>query len=597
MANPPFMTPKGGIRPHNRFSIKAKRSEVLFVDYIAEHLNPHGRAGVIVPEGVIFQSQTSYKKLRRMLVENYLWAVVSLPAGVFNPYSGVKTSILLLDRKLTRLTDEVLFVKISNDGFDLGAQRRLTGKNDLPKALEILIGHKHAQTTPENGMSLCVSRKRLLDDPGYNLSADRYRTAIAWGTAKWPIVRLADVCEFMTGGTPSSSIKEYYENGSVPWLVSGDIHKGEIFDCEGRITIKGVENSNAKTLPKDSVLIALNGQGKTRGTVAILRMDNATCNQSLVSINPVKKDVLKSDFLFYQLKSIYQDIRNITGDSERSGLNIPIIKQIQIPLPPTDEQERIVEELEGYRKIIEGARQIIANYKAAFKIDPTWPMKKIGDLCVSMQYGLSVPLKENGRGYKIFRMNEIVEGRLTDSGQMKRAELKQEEFEKYRLQKGDILFNRTNSFEHVGRTGIFSLDGDYAFASYLVRLVVNTDSVNPFFLNALMNTSWFQQDIKILASRAIGQANISASNLAGFTVPVPSLDVQARVVAALDVERPLVESTRKLIEIFEAKIKAKLDEIWGKSETEVTAKDPQGVEIEEKDIAENSVSADGFPTK
>jgi len=70
MANPPFMTPKGGIRPHNRFSIKAKRSEVLFVDYIAEHLNPGGRAGVIVPEGIIFQSQKAYKALRKMLIEN-----------------------------------------------------------------------------------------------------------------------------------------------------------------------------------------------------------------------------------------------------------------------------------------------------------------------------------------------------------------------------------------------------------------------------------------------------------------------------------------------------------------------------------------------
>lgn len=92
MANPPFMTPKGGIRPHNRFSIKATRSEVLFVDYIAEHLNVNGRAGVIVPEGIIFQSQNAYRNLRKMLVENYLWCVVSLPSGVFNPYSGVKTS-------------------------------------------------------------------------------------------------------------------------------------------------------------------------------------------------------------------------------------------------------------------------------------------------------------------------------------------------------------------------------------------------------------------------------------------------------------------------------------------------------------------------
>ena len=83
LANPPFMSPKGGIRPHSRFSVKSKRSEVLFVDYMAEHLMPAGRAGIIVPEGIIFQSQNAYKQLRKMLVENYLVAVVSLPAGVF----------------------------------------------------------------------------------------------------------------------------------------------------------------------------------------------------------------------------------------------------------------------------------------------------------------------------------------------------------------------------------------------------------------------------------------------------------------------------------------------------------------------------------
>ena len=88
LANPPFMSPKGGIRPHNRFSVQSKRSEVLFVDYMAEHLTANGRAGIIVPEGIIFQSQTAYKQLRKMLVEDYLVAVVSLPAGVFNPYSG-----------------------------------------------------------------------------------------------------------------------------------------------------------------------------------------------------------------------------------------------------------------------------------------------------------------------------------------------------------------------------------------------------------------------------------------------------------------------------------------------------------------------------
>jgi type I restriction enzyme M protein len=106
LANPPFMSPKGGIRPHKKFTINSNRSEVLFVDYIAEHLNPKGKAGIIVPEGVIFQSGKAYKDLRKMLVEHYLYAVVSLPAGVFNPYSGVKTSILLMDKAVAKQRNE-----------------------------------------------------------------------------------------------------------------------------------------------------------------------------------------------------------------------------------------------------------------------------------------------------------------------------------------------------------------------------------------------------------------------------------------------------------------------------------------------------------
>ncbi len=138
LANPPFMSPKGGIRPHRRFSVQSKRSEVLFVDYMAEHLTPAGCAGIIVPEGVIFQSQTAHKQLRKMLVENYLVAVISLPAGVFQPYSGVKTSILLLDKALAQKTDRIAFFKVENDGFDLGAQRRKIAENDLPRVREEL---------------------------------------------------------------------------------------------------------------------------------------------------------------------------------------------------------------------------------------------------------------------------------------------------------------------------------------------------------------------------------------------------------------------------------------------------------------------------
>ena len=81
LANPPFFSPTGGIKPHSRFGIKSTRAEVLFVDYIMEHLKPNGRAGIIVPEGIIFQTGNAYKTLRKKLVKDYLVGVISLPGG------------------------------------------------------------------------------------------------------------------------------------------------------------------------------------------------------------------------------------------------------------------------------------------------------------------------------------------------------------------------------------------------------------------------------------------------------------------------------------------------------------------------------------
>lgn len=175
LANPPFMTPKGGIMPHSRYRVKAKRSEVLFVDYIAEHLNPTGRAAIIVPEGIVFQSANAYKELRKYLVDDgLLYAVISLPAGVFNPYSGVKTSILLIDKSFARLKDEILFVKLNNDGFDLGAQRREIEGSEIPEIIRIIQKYHsniEAQTSDEEiihalrSNKLFFSKASSYDDP------------------------------------------------------------------------------------------------------------------------------------------------------------------------------------------------------------------------------------------------------------------------------------------------------------------------------------------------------------------------------------------------------------------------------------------------
>ena len=217
LANPPFMSPKGGIRPHNRFSVQSKRSEVLFVDYMAEHLTPSGRAGIIVPEGIVFQSQKTHKQLRKMLVEDYLVAVVSLPAGVFNPYSGVKTSILVLDRVLARKTGHIAFFKMENDGFDLGAQRRPTDRNDLPQVQAELGDYLRRLRSGEPlddfqpTLGLVVKKARVAEGGEYNLSGDRYREN-NMQFSHFPLVPLGQVAEVIAGQSPPG---RSYNNGGV----------------------------------------------------------------------------------------------------------------------------------------------------------------------------------------------------------------------------------------------------------------------------------------------------------------------------------------------------------------------------------------------
>ncbi|MCC7519829.1 MAG: N-6 DNA methylase [Verrucomicrobiae bacterium] len=565
MANPPFMTPKGGIRPHNRFSIKANRSEVLFVDYIAEHLNPGGRAGIIVPEGIIFQSQNAYKALRKMLVENYLWAVVSLPAGVFNPYSGVKTSILLLDSALAKRADSVLFVKIENDGFDLGAQRRPIEGSELPAALRALQDWKNSRPNGPAGQTHhAVPRKRLLEAPDISLSGDRYRQVAVRGNGKYPKVTLGEesLFEVFSGGTPSSSNATYWD-GDVNWATLVDLPADELVsDLRGtvrRITKKGLEESAAVLLPKRSVLVSTRA---TIGRIAIAHVEVAT-NQGFKNL--VIKDFgrVNERFLAYAITRLVPEMERMASGGTFKELSKSNFLRLEIPLPPLAEQERLVAEWEGYRKLIEAARQIVAHYKPILRIDPNWQMATLEDLCERIQYGLSEKLNTDGKGYRTFRMNELVEGRAVDNGEMKRIVVSEAEFKKYQLAKGDILFNRTNSFEHVGRTGIFSLDGEYTFASYLIRLIVDRKRVDPDFVNAVMNTSSFQKEIKMYASRAIGQANISASSLKKAVIPLPPLPVQRALVAELEAERALVEANRQLIARFERKLQARVAAVWG----------------------------------
>lgn len=555
LANPPFMSPKGGIRPHKKFSISSNRSEVLFVDYIAEHLNMEGRAGIIVPEGVIFQSGTAYKDLRKMLVDNYLYAVVSLPAGVFNPYSGVKTSILLMDKEFAKKSNEILFVKIDNDGYGLGAQRNAVKGGQLEEAVELLHQFKEGNYS-DNVIAHAVAKKEIAKNGDYNLSGERYAVNERLLSTRFDLVELGKITTLSTGGTPTSTKKEYYENGHIKWLVSGDIHKGKIYDCEGRITELGMKESNARYLPENSVMMALNGQGKTRGSVALLKT-KATCNQSLVAITPNNVKELLSEYLYEVLRSMYMDIRNLTGHGERSGLNMPIIRKIQIPLPPLSIQEEIVAEIEGYQKIINAARAVVENYKPKIDIDSDWEMVELGGLAKNLD-GKRVPITKSDRDegkYPYYGASGIVDyvaSYIFDENLLLISE------------DGANLFARVTpiAFSVSGKIWVNNHAHVLRFEKFetqkFVELYLNSISLEPFITGS-------------------AQPKLNQKALNSIPIPLPGFETQREIVAQLEKEQQLVNANIQLIQIFEQKIKDRIAKVWG-------AEKKEGVVYEENDL-------------
>lgn len=185
IANPPFMTPKGGINPHKKFGISSNRAELLFTDYIASHLKPNGRAAVIIPDGVLFGSSSAHKALRKEIVENQkLQAVISMPSGVFKPYAGVSTAVLVFTKSNTDRTDKVWFYDMKTDGYSLDDKRSKLKDSDIPDIIERfkdLDGEKDRKRTDQ---SFFVDKEEIVNN-GYDLSINKYKE-VEYETVDYP---------------------------------------------------------------------------------------------------------------------------------------------------------------------------------------------------------------------------------------------------------------------------------------------------------------------------------------------------------------------------------------------------------------------------
>ena len=373
-------------------------------------------------------------------------------------------------------------------------------------------------------------------------------------------MRLGDgeVCQIIMGQSPPSSTYNRIQEG-LPFL-QGNIEFGEIYPSPSIYCSKPI-----KVAEENDVLISV------RAPVGEVNISptRVCIGRGLAAIR-CKPNKISDLFLFYYLNYIGKKFESISAGSTFKAIRKNDLGQLEILLPPLAEQKKVAEILSTVDQAIEKVDEAIEKTQKlkkglmqelltkgighkqfkdteVGKIPGDWEVKKLGEVITLCQYGLSSKMSQAGK-YPIIKMDDIVNGNVVPD-KVKYINLDKKTFENFRLEKGDILFNRTNSYELVGRTGIFLLDGEYVFASYLIRLRPKGQVADSFYLTSYLIFS--NEKLRRLATRAVHQANINATTLQKVMVLIPPLHEQqkiAEILSTLDERLELLRERKERLE-------------------------------------------------
>ena len=553
LANPPFMTPKGGIKPHSKFRLKATKSEVLFCDYILEHLRLNGRAGIVVPEGIIFQSGNVYKQLREMLVmgennQGNLIAVISLPSGVFKPYSGVKTSILIIDKQAAKAKENILLVKINNDGYDLGDKRNPVTANDLPHALELIEYYQQHNQLPENNpfstSNAQLISKQQLKENDFNLSFDRYKTSATQLSSHYPMVKLGDLCEYVRRITYSKN-DEVEENGIVVLRANNiDISNNFNYNDLKRINSQLADkNRKCRLIANDILICASSGSLFHVGKVAFNVEDtNYYFGGFMAVIRIADYNKIVPLFLHHQFKDnkFKQYLSNIISGANINNLKADFIYNYQIPLPPIEIQQKIVAEIEQYQKVIDGAKLIVDNYKPKININPEWQTAKLSEIADITTGKLNANQAVETGEYPFFTCSKDIF-----------------RIDKYAFDTEALILSGNNA------NGVFDVKhykGKFnAYQRTYVITIKNENVIKYRYFHYQLN-----MHLDLLMRQSIGSMTryLTLPTIQNLDIIIPPLEEQQKIVAELEHERKLVDNAKQLIDIMQNKINFTISQLW-----------------------------------
>jgi type I restriction enzyme M protein len=528
----------------------------------------NGRIALVVPEGFLFRKDIS--KTRELLLKNCdLQSVISLPQGVFLPYTGVKTNILYATKvnqklKASQKRKDFWYFEVKSDGYTLDNHRRkLDGGSDLDKYQEYRkldrvddkqecrkldrIDNKQREEMLNVGFEVIPLNK--VKENAFIFVGSRYREAKQVVYNYEPKTIFSLCTNIVGGGTPSTQNKEYWI-GNIPWITSADI------DDNGKITIRkhintdGLANSTSNIVPKDNVIVVSRvGLGK----VAVNKVDTAI-SQDLQGLIIDTNQVLPTFFVAMYSK-LADIIKNKARGTTIKGVTKEELFNLTIPIPPLELQRQIVNELDSYQRIIDGAKAVVESYKPHFKIDSDWQVVSLGDVC-EFEYGYTDVALDKG-DVRFVRITDINNECELSNKNAKYVSLTNEN-RKYLLKHNDILVARIGSY---GKTLIFSSDETAIFASYLIRLKLDK-RILPKYYWCFAQSEYYWKQAQDLATGGI-QPQFNANTIKLIKIPVPSIAEQENIVKQIETEQALVEPSKKLIEVFAQKMQNRINEIWG----------------------------------
>ena len=551
----------------NLYDLPSTNGDSICVQHCMKAINSaaeNGRMALVVPEGFLFRKDLA--KTREYLLEHcQLQSIISLPQGVFLPYTGVKTDIIYATNvnkkvKASEKKKNFWYFDVKSDGYTLDNHRRkLDTSSDLAKYEEYRKLDEE-QTADMMKVGFEVIPLDKVRKNSFVLVGSRYRNPVISSSNDSTMVRLADIAQFIRGISFSKSAQKMSPSNDDLGVITTKSAQSFGIDFGNVLYVDKSFEREDKLVRQGDILISLANSLDLVGRVTyvdkdydnlsfgafmgVIRVDRSKVNPAYVF------NVLQSQKAKEYFKSVAKTTTNI------SNLTFEDLSELVFPLPSIEKQNEMVAELNGYRNIIKGAREVINNYKPFFSISSEWDVKSLGEIC-TFEYGYTDTATSDGEA-RYIRITDInSDGTISDEN-AKYINITDDN-KKYLLNKDDVLVARIGAT--YGKTTIFDGEEQSIFASYLIRLRFNEMVLPKYYFYYAQSDSYWKQ-AKDLVTGA-GQPQFNANTIKLIQLPIPSLEEQQRIISQIEAEKALIVPSEKLVNVFEAKIMERINKVWG----------------------------------